>query len=204
MAKWLIVRHGETEWNRDSRIQGQADTPLSDEGRAQVAALGAALKGAQIDRAFSSDLSRARETAELVLGERNVPVETTGDLRELNFGRWEGRLGAELAVQEPEPFFAWHTGSPDFAAPEGESVQDLARRVERFVAERQECMLQGTSLIVAHGGSVRCLLCVMLGIPLAAVGRFNVARASLSILEVEPGGAVLILYNDVSHYRRHV
>ena len=203
MGKWLIVRHGETEWNRNGCIQGQADTPLSDEGRAQAAALAATLRDVQIDRAFSSDLSRARETAMIVIGDRKTPVLTTGDLRELNFGRWEGRLTAELAVQEPELFTAWHTGNPDFAAPEGESVREMAARIEKFVAERKEGMLAGTSLIVAHGGSVRCLLCVMLGIPLAAVGRFNVARASLSVLEVEPAGSVLMLYNDVSHYRRH-
>ncbi len=203
MAKWLIVRHGETEWNRDGRIQGQADTPLSHEGRAQASALGAALKETRIDRAFASDLSRARETADLVLGSRNLPVETCRDLRELDFGRWEGRLGTELAVQEPELFRAWHTGDPAFAAPGGESVGDLVRRIESFVEKNKEGMLQGTSLVVAHGGSVRGLLHAVLGIPLEIVGRFNVARASLSILEVEPFGSVLMLYNEVSHYRKH-
>ena len=204
VAKWMIVRHGETEWNRDGRIQGRADTPLSEEGRVQAGALGAALKDVRIDRAFSSDLSRARDTAALVLGERQVKINIDGNLQELNFGRWEGQFGAELAERERDLFFAWHTGNPDFKAPGGEGVRDLVRRTEKFVSDHGADMVQGTSLIVAHGGTVRGLMHVMLGISLSIVGRFNVARASLSILEVEPEGSVLLLYNDVSHYRRQV
>jgi len=204
MAKWLIVRHGETAWNRDGRVQGQADTPLSEEGRAQARALGAALAEVSIDRLFCSDLSRARETAALVLAGREVPSKFTAELRELNFGDWEGRLGEELAREDPVRFKKWHTGSPDFSAPGGESVRQLLDRTRKYVAGIRESAREGNSLIVAHGGTVRALLNVMLGIPPVVVGRFTVSRAGLTILEVGPEGSVLLVYNDVSHYRSHL
>ena len=98
----LLVRHGETSWNREGRYQGRTDVPLSEVGEAQVAALAARLAELPIAVAAASPLVRARRTAQVILGERAVPLETHPDLIEISHGGWEGQLASDLEVSHPE------------------------------------------------------------------------------------------------------
>jgi len=199
-ARWLLVRHGSTDWNREGKIQGHTDTPLSDEGRVQAASLGRALKGVDIAAVYASDLSRAVETARLALGDRDIPIRATAALRELAYGEWEGVTETEAVRRDPERYARWHTGDPGFAAPGGESYAELKERVAAFAATVSARHADGNILIVSHGGVVRMLGLVMLDLPPEMFPRLVVSRASLSVLDVSPNGGVLKLWNDVSHY----
>jgi glucosyl-3-phosphoglycerate phosphatase len=155
----LLARHGETEDNRPPlRFQGWRDTPLNDHGRDQARELGAAMAGRGIASIWSSDLIRARETAEIVAEALRLPVCLDARLREAYRGRWEGRLFKDVARDEPELFAQWERAGRTWRFPDGESLQDQLVRVSACVDEvRATDRLP--ALVVCHGGSVRVMLC---------------------------------------------
>jgi probable phosphoglycerate mutase len=160
---WL-VRHGLTPWNAAHRLQGWADVPLATEGEAQARALWSRLGAAEFDSVWCSDLARARETARLAHG----PARPDARLRELHFGGLEGCLFADLPTDVRDALVAFE----GFAAPKGESVADLRRRVLDLVDE----LAPGRHVIFTHGGVVRVLL--------AELGaRLYVGPASLAIVD---------------------
>lgn len=199
MGSWYLVRHGETEWNREGRIHGHTDVGLSDLGRQQVRVLAERLGGCRFSTAYASDLSRAVESAEVIVGGSGVPVETDPDLREFSYGEWEGLATEEAEAQDPAAFAErMALGNDGFAAPGGEDTRQMLERVRRFY-ERVAARHQSSEdvLVVAHGGSIRALLVCLLGLPDDQFWRFWVDRGSLSIISNHPGGRVLELWNDV-------
>lgn len=150
-----LARHGETDWNRERRWQGHTDTALNAAGRAQAEQLAAAVERSAIARVHSSDLSRARETAEIVARRLGLgPVATDPDLRERNFGVFEGLTFAECAEKLPE---MWARYLLDRTRPEGaESDPALAERMIRGVSRAVEG--DGIALLVTHGGAMRAYL----------------------------------------------
>jgi len=127
-----LIRHGETDWNREpTRCQGWSDVPLNDTGRAQSRAQGAALRDHGIELIVSSNLIRARETAEILREELGGGVQLTFDARlaETNRGRWEARLFSDIIAQEPDAWRAYREHPASFRFPGGESLQEQQRRV---------------------------------------------------------------------------
>jgi broad specificity phosphatase PhoE len=157
----LLARHGETDDNREPiRVQGFRDTPLNDTGRAQARALGRRLaaNAEQIASIVSSDLSRARETADIVGEILGLPVELDPRLREANRGRWEGSLFLDIARDEPELYERWRQAGPEWRFPGGESLREQQDRVGAAIAQaRGEQPLP--ALLVCHGGAIRVTLC---------------------------------------------
>jgi broad specificity phosphatase PhoE len=149
----LLVRHGETDWNRDGRWQGHSDTHLNDSGREQAARLADELDG--VDVIYSSDLARARETAEIVAERVDLPVHLDQRLRERSFGAWEGKTGPEIESEFAAAHAKWLAGGP--GADDAEPFAEFAARVESFVAEVVARHPDETVLIVAHGGSIRVI-----------------------------------------------
>jgi broad specificity phosphatase PhoE len=150
----LLVRHGETDWNADGRLQGQTDRPLSDYGRGQARQLAEDLEGEGLDAIYSSDLSRARETAEIV-GERlGLPVELDPDLREKDWGTWEGLTSVERDRVE-------------FVGESTEAHQERMLRALRRISERHPG--DARVLVVTHGGSMRRVQASALGLALPVV-----------------------------------
>ena len=121
----LLVRHGETTWNREGRYQGRTDIPLSDTGQAQVRALGDRLRSIAITAALSSPLARARTTAEAILAGRTLSLEIDAGLLEISHGGWEGKLASEVAREHAEMFGVWRT-APDRTAPAGPGTESLS------------------------------------------------------------------------------
>jgi probable phosphoglycerate mutase len=155
----LLARHGETADNIEPiRAQGFADTPLNDAGRAQAAELALRIERDGIASLWSSDLSRARETAEIV-GERlGLAPRLDWRLREGNRGEWEGRLFIEIERDDPEGYRAWLRAGPQFRFPGGESLKEQQQRVCAALRDvRQWGSLP--ALVVCHGGSIRVVLC---------------------------------------------
>ena len=149
-----FVRHGETEWNREQRVQGVADVPLSAIGREQAQALAASLAERPIRAIYASDLRRALETAEPLAARLGLPVLPTPALRERNFGVNEGRLAAEVAAElGKEVGTAWH--GPDERHPDGESIREVFGRVAAFLDELLDDPPAGEVVLVTSGGPIR-------------------------------------------------
>ena len=134
-ARLILVRHGETDWNKEGRFQGQIDIPLNDHGRQQAAAAQTFLKDVPIDRAWSSSLSRPTETAEIILqAHPSVGLSQTDGLVEIGHGAWEGKLESEIRADWSELLDTWKTAPETVQMPEGETIQDVGR--DRFAAGR--------------------------------------------------------------------
>jgi probable phosphoglycerate mutase len=199
----LLVRHGETAWNREGRYQGRTDIPLSPEGERQVAALSMRLAHLPIKLAVASPLSRARRTAEVVLATRQVTLELDAGLAEISHGEWEGKLSSDVEAAHAAMLGVWR-GSPDREVPAGpgaETLGDVERRAWP-VLEKIAARLTGdeTALIAAHDAVNRVLLCRVLGLPLTRVWAFRQAPATLNVL-AGPSLAELQLVrlNDSEH-----
>jgi len=156
----LLARHGQTDDNLEPlRFQGFRDTPLNEVGRRQAHELAELLAGEPIASLWSSDLRRARETAEIVGARIGLAPRLDARLREGFRGRWEGRLFADVARAEPEEFAAWQRAGADFRFPGGESLRE---HCERVVAALDDIQAVGElpALIVCHRGSIRMVLCL--------------------------------------------
>jgi len=181
----LLVRHGETAWNREGRYQGRTDVPLSVDGEAQARALAARLANIPIAFAIASPLSRARNTAEAVLVGRGLELELDDRLVEIGHGAWEGKLASDAETADAAMFKTWRTApSADFAAgPGGESLGEVrARAWPVLVAACDRLRGDETALIAAHDAVNRVLLCQLLGLPLERVWTFRQAPATLNAL----------------------
>jgi len=184
----LLVRHGETQWNRDGRYQGRTDIPLSPDGERQVAALGARLAHLPIVAAIASPLSRAATTARAILNGRPTPLELDEGLLEISHGQWEGKLASDVELSHAEMFGTWKS-KPDRhvpAGPEAETLGDVEERawpvLVRMCAKLAELGPDATGLIAAHDAVNRVLICRVLGLPLSRVWMFRQAPASLNVL----------------------
>jgi probable phosphoglycerate mutase len=175
----LLARHGETDDNREPlRFQGWRDTPLNDTGRRQAAELAERVHDEGIASLWSSDLSRASETAEIVGARLGLKATLDPRLREANRGRWEGRLFRDVARAEPELFAAWMRAGDEWRFPEGESLKEQQQRVSACVEEiRASGRLPALS--VCHGGAIRVMLCLSDPSGLAAFHRFKVPNTAL-------------------------
>jgi alpha-ribazole phosphatase/probable phosphoglycerate mutase len=199
MGTIYIVRHGETEWNAQGRIQGHTDISMSDKGRQQARTLARRLSQVSFDVAYSSDMSRTRETAEIILGESRIPLHTTPQLREYNKGVFEGLTVHEYARKYPELYQASLVNDLDFAPIGGETIRQTTVRMTQFADELKERHLEDTVLIVGHGGSLRSFMVALLALPPEANWKFVMGNCSVSIIRTYPDNAVLHLYNDTSH-----
>ncbi|HEX4453811.1 MAG TPA: histidine phosphatase family protein [Kofleriaceae bacterium] len=198
----LVVRHGETSWNREGRYQGRTDIALSDEGRAQVARLGERLAGVTIARAIASPLERAKSTAEAIIAAR-VTLQLDPGLLEISHGTWEGQLASDVERSHAEMFGVWRTapGRDAPAGPGAETLGDVESRAWPVLARL--CSQLGpdeTGLIVAHDAVNRVLICRVLGLPLERVWTFRQAPASLNVLAGPSLDALQVVrLNDSEH-----
>ena len=154
MTTILLARHGETDWNREGRWQGWADPPLNATGRAQARELAEQLRSTPFDAVYSSDLQRARETADILAEPHGVPVVVDRDLREIDIGSWSGLTRAEIA----ERF-------PDGVRPDGETHEQQAARVRAAVSRIARDHPGERVLIVGHGGTIRSIHDVISEVP---------------------------------------
>ena len=201
MGKWYLVRHGESEWNKEGRIQGHADVGLSELGRRQAEQLTERMAGETIDAAYSSDLVRAVDTATAALGNSQAPLVTDADLREFSYGAWEGLTLKEVQTQDPELFDARFTrGDNAFSAPDGETSYDILNRVQRFLQSVEKRHSPDDNLlIVGHGGSMRALALCLLGLTDESFWKLRVGNTSVSVISNQSRGRVLELWNDMHH-----
>jgi len=196
----FLIRHGETVWNQDARFQGWADIPLSNNGVQQAEALGRRLAGQDIAAFFSSHLSRARETAAIIARPHNKPVQVVPGLQEINFGDWEGLTFKEIRQKYSKEFMAWWNNPLQTRIPGGETLAELVERSARALKDIVDNHPGQQVAVVAHGGTIRSIVGMVLGLDLNYYWRLRQDNASLSIIDFHRwDSGVLVLYNDCSH-----
>ena len=199
MLRLLLARHGETAWNRDGRYQGQTDVPLSELGLAQARALAERLTREKLDAIYTSDLQRAYQTAETIAVLHGLAVRPDRRLRELCFGQWEGLTYRQAVERYPEARSFWETGDLNAAPPGGESRAQMLARLQQLLADiGRECPEQSV-VLVAHGGPLKLLVCLAIGLAPSHYWQLRLDNASLSEICLYEQGGILTLLNDCHH-----
>ena len=196
----IAIRHGETAWNVDGRIQGHLDIPLNDAGLRQAARAARALADESIAAIYSSDLLRAYATAEAVARASGAPLRAESDLRERGFGEFQGRTFKDIEASHPEAAYLWRTRDPGFVPPGGgESLLMLRERIAAAL-ERIAGRHQGEQIVlVAHGGVLDTLYRLATRQDLQAPRTWALANAALNRLLWTPEGLSLVGWGDTGH-----
>jgi alpha-ribazole phosphatase len=201
MAKLLLIRHGTTRLHKNDRFWGWTDVPLSAAGIKQAGKLRTRLAGEKITAVYTSTLSRARATAEIIATGHKAKLTACDELCECNFGFIEGLTYKEIEHLYPEraeELASWKTVS----FPGGETLDQLNDRVKIFMKHLKKLKAEDTAVIVSHGGPLRLLICNLLGVDIQHWQQFRIDRASLSIMETYPQTAILLSLNDVTHLKK--
>ncbi len=194
----LLLRHGETDWNIQRRFQGGTDIPLNSNGERQAVILHKTISSWDPDTVWVSPLQRAVKTAELLMDGQTERITVMNDLREINFGDWEGKSIDILRTSDPL-FNEWQDEPFLKAIPNSEPTDKVFSRVRRVLKVVTECDAERI-LIISHGGTLRVLLAEALGVPLKATWKnFLLSNCSLSGLTYSRGKFVLCFYNDRLH-----
>jgi probable phosphoglycerate mutase len=198
----FLVRHGATVLSAEDRFAGSVDAALSDDGRAQARALATRLAAEPIAAVYASPMSRAVETAGLIVDRRGLDVARVPELRETDHGHWEGRTRADVKAAYPDEYARWEKDPFTFAPSAGETgLEVLARALPAFLAIVGRH--PGDSiLVVSHKATIRLVVGSLLGVELSGYrDRLDMSPCGLSIVDVKDGAeARLVLFNDVSHY----
>lgn len=198
-----LIRHGETDWNKNRRLQGRTDIPLNENGRRAARQAMEMMQGRRIDCAFTSPLCRARETAEIVLGDRKVPLYPDERIREISFGVQEGCEGRDENLQ-PIGIFAEFFNTPDtYIPPEnGEDVRQLCSRTHAFLEDiTTRAELQDKSVLIAtHGAALQSMLLWISKLPYGDFWKSGLKKnCSITTVEVSDG-VVRILEEGAKQY----
>lgn len=195
----ILVRHGETDWNRTGRCQGISDVVLNDNGRKQAFELGLCLKGEKISAVYSSDLARAISTAEEIARHHGLTVEIDSDLREMDQGDFEGLLFTEIRERYAEIMSEWRDNPETLRIPSGETLAEVRERALRAF-ERLSGRHDGETIVaVSHNLTITTLLCEFTGVGLSGFRSFGIQAASRSTLCLSGGKVVVVDLNDISH-----
>lgn len=196
----IAIRHGETAWNVDARIQGHLDIPLNDIGLWQAGRAGAALASEPLATIYSSDLSRAQTTAQAVADTTGAPLVLDSGLRERSFGNFEGRTFKEIEQELPEQALRWRKRDPDFVPDGGgESLAMLKSRIQHTVDRLAAQHLGQQIALVAHGGVMDVLYRLATRQDLQAPRTWELGNAAINRLLWTPDGLTLVGWGDAQH-----
>jgi probable phosphoglycerate mutase len=202
----LLVRHGETAWNAERRLQGHLDIALNAEGERQAAAVARALAGVHIDAVVSSDLQRASQTAQAIASAHQLPVQVERGLRERCYGGFEGLLYTEIEQRFPHEFAKWQARDVDAVLPAGanlgESFRQFYERATGAILSRAARYPGQTIVLVAHGGVLECAYSCALGMSLETPRTFAIPNASINRFTFEDGKLTLISWGEIDHLQR--
>lgn len=183
----LLVRHGETDWNRAGKFQGQIDVPLNDNGREQSRKAAEFLKNIKLDFAISSSMLRPKETAEIILKYHSgLQLELRHELREISHGLWEGKFESEIESSYPGLLEEWKTTPETVQMPEGENLQQVWQRA---IASWQDIVksVSGTGIVVAHDAINKAILCHLFGLEPKHFWKFKQGNGAVSVIDYPHG-----------------
>ena len=194
----VFVRHGETAWNASRRFQGQSNVPLSARGRAQAAAVALALRGDSFSHAYTSDLERARETAQTIAAARTLDVTSDARLREFDFGQWEGLTWPEIVARWPQFDGRLPMQARAYEPAGGERFEQVVERVRSFLDELRSGAPSDRVLVVTHAGALHAAMEALAPEGFDPLGMVF-STASITRLAMDGDRARIISLNDVSH-----
>jgi len=198
--RFILIRHGETESNRERLALGREDVPLNERGRRQAAALAASLAGVPVAAVYSSPLCRAVETARPLAEAHGLEVQVDEDLIEMAVGDLEGLSPQEMLERYGDflrKWFSTHAGT--LRMPGGESLQDVQDRAWAAIERLRERHPEETVVVVTHNFTIHAILCQVLGLPLASFRRLRHDLGAKAVLEVRDDRAIVISLNDTCH-----
>jgi len=195
----IVVRHGETEWNKMKRVQGMTNTPLSQQGQRQARLVARRLRNLRISAIFASPLDRAKSTANAIGAACRIPVTVDESLREINFGEWEGCTFEEIGAKDPEMLAVWNATPHLCAPPNGETLMQVAERSAAFVERVKNLYENGTVVAVSHSVPCKAMTALCLGLPLARIHSLRLDNASVTIFDYYQDRSVLRSFNDTNH-----
>ena len=199
MTKFIFVRHGETEWNKAGRFQGQSDVSLSENGFKQAEILAAHFPVDRVDAIYSSDLIRARNTAEAIAKAFKLEVQTKKEFRELHFGDWEGLTYDEIVGGWPDALSNFLQHPDILEVPNGETFVQLRDRSMAAIMEIAKNHDGETVVVTAHGGILRTVLTTIMHIPLQYLWSIRQFNTAVSIACYDEAGWIIELVNSTAH-----
>ena len=200
-TRLYLIRHGETAWNLEQRVQGQLDPPLNERGRQQSQAAADRLAQVKLDALYASDLKRAAEGAELVAAPHRLRPILASELRERHFGALQGYTLADAAQECGSWYDSWSRNRLNQAPPGGETHGEMTERVMEFIWGIIEERPGEAVAVVTHGGPIKALVCEMLGISQPFWRRTRVENCSLTVVEGYVDDLTLITFNETGHLR---
>lgn len=196
MTKVILVRHGETDWNKNARFQGQTDVPLSETGRGQAERVAEKLADEKVFAIYSSDLSRAYETASIIAKQHGLEVKKSKALREINFGLWEGMDRQVITDEHRDLYQQWLDNPMETRTPQGENFIEVQSRALTALREIASEHPNETVIVVAHGGLIKAVICEYLD---GGFWEFPQGNTAVNILEYKNGDFRFVTLNDLSH-----
>jgi len=195
----VVIRHGETNWNREKRMQGQTNSVLSERGRAQARAVGERMRNERFDVLYSSDLQRAHDTAKAIADATGRTIVLDARLRERAFGVFEGLLHDEIKTRYPEEYARYRTRDPDYTAPGGETPRQFYERVMGCFEDLAVRHAGQRVVAVAHGLLLDSLYRASHGLDLAVKRDRELINASLNTFRCVSGRWEMVAWGDTSH-----
>lgn len=201
-TRLYIVRHGQSFWNINNRIQGIRDTELTKTGIKQAQLLAERLKGENIDCVYSSDLTRAYDTAKIIAEKFNLSVCKIPELKEISFGIWEGLTSEEVNSLYHETYSLWKTNPEKVIIEGAETLKEVQNRILSGTYKLIEQNKDKNILLVSHGTSIKALILGLLGIDLSFYTKIKLDNTCLNIIDIKDDGKIiLVLLNDTCHLR---
>ncbi|WP_269609885.1 histidine phosphatase family protein [Prochlorococcus marinus] len=182
----ILVRHGETNWNKQGRFQGQIDIPLNENGKAQAKAASEFLKNVFIQKAFSSSLSRPKETAQIILHEHSgIEITLKDNLKEIGHGKWEGKLESEIEADWPDLLKTWKIFPEKVQMPEGENINEVSTRsITGWKEICKDLKNNETALVVAHDAVNKTILCHLLGLMPSKIWMIKQGNGGITVIDL--------------------
>lgn len=199
----MLVRHGETEWNRDDRFRGRSDIPLNENGRAQAHQIAHRLASYKIAAIYSSPLPRALQTAAPLAAQCKLEIQETADLLDVDYGAWEGMAREDIRARYAELYETWARRPGHARFPGGESLRQVRVRVENLLGELCKEHLGETVVLVSHRVTCHLTLCYALGLPNDALWHIRQDVACINEFQEQDGLYVVTLMNDTAHLGLH-
>lgn len=199
MTKVIFVRHGQTKWNLAGKYQGQSDIELTDLGRHQAELLAKNFPSEKLDAIYSSDLSRAMETANIVGKRFGLVTNPEPAFREIHFGVWEGMTYEEISRHWPDAIQLFFKHPDELDIPKGESFQDVQARATHRLAEIVANNPSSVIAVFAHGAVLRTILAAALHIPIKYIWSMRQDNTAVSIVSYDDDGTIVSLLNSTAH-----
>lgn len=199
MVKYILIRHGQTEWNKNERFRGQADIPLNETGKEQARKVAAYLANDKIDALYCSPLLRTRQTAQPLADLNHLEIQLNDGLTDVDVGALEGMTVDEARQAFPDVVLKWQQAPGHVKFPKGDSVKSLQARLKKLLEELERRHEGQTVALVSHRVICHAMICIVLGLDLDDLWRIRQDNACIDRFESTENGYALILMNETSH-----